>query len=236
VLTGPEARQFLPAFLAFQRRVARAGLTNSLAQTVLKIGSPGVPDFYQGTDLWDLSLVDPDNRRPVDFDLRARMLDRVDDVLAHPRGERRKAIRGLMNEWQDGAIKLLVATCGLRRRAAAPALFLEGEYLPLEVDVTVSAGLVAFARVLGATDDAPAGRAALVIAPHLALRVIDDQHPVPIGDVWKTSRVLLPPALGALTYREAFTGTELKPASAGGDHWIFAGQALQTLPVALLIA
>ncbi len=71
-LTGPAAPKFLAAFEPFAARVARAGLVNGLAQVVMKLGSPGVPDFYQGTDLWDFSLVDPDNRRPVDFEHRAR--------------------------------------------------------------------------------------------------------------------------------------------------------------------
>ena len=75
-------RSCSPAFAPFQERVARAGLVNSLSQVVLKIASPGVPDFYQGTELWDLSLVDPDNRRPVDFAARRAALDRVDRILA----------------------------------------------------------------------------------------------------------------------------------------------------------
>src|SRR5258705_8082677 len=107
VLEGPEAVKFLPAFQAFQARVARGGLVNSLSQVVLKIASPGVPDFYQGSELWDFNLVDPDNRRPVDFGARRQALDRVEALLAQPAAERGPGIAALLEHWTDGAVKLL---------------------------------------------------------------------------------------------------------------------------------
>jgi maltooligosyltrehalose synthase len=94
--------------------------------------------------------------------------------------------------------------------------------------------VIAFARTL-AGDGRSAARVAIVVAPHLAAHVIDAQHPVPIADVWKTSRVHLPAALASLTYRDVFTGAEIKPVRSESSAWIFVGQALQTLPVGLLV-
>jgi (1->4)-alpha-D-glucan 1-alpha-D-glucosylmutase len=229
VLAGPEAAKFLAAFQPFHDRVARSGLVNSLSQVVLKIASPGVPDFYQGSELSDLNLVDPDNRRPVDFEARRQALDRVDALLAQPAAERSRGIAALLDTWKDGELKLLVTAAGLRLRAAAPALFLEGEYLPLEVESTVEASALAFARL------SADGGAAIAIAPHLVSRLITEEHPVPLGDRWRTSRVHLPRSLAGLTYRDAFTGAEIRPATSGDSAWLFVGQALRQLPVALLV-
>ena len=229
VLSGPEAAKFLPAFEPFQRRVAQCGLVNSLAQTVLKIASPGVPDFYQGSELWDLNLVDPDNRRPVDFERRQQALDRIDALLAQPAAARAAGIAALLDRWQDGEVKLLVTAAGLRCRAGQPALFLDGEYLPLEVETTVDGQVVAFARL---TTD---GAAAIAIAPRLASRLATPEHPVPLGDRWRISRVHLPKALAGLTFRDVFTGEEIRPVIAGENAWLFVGQAFKQLPVALLV-
>jgi malto-oligosyltrehalose synthase len=229
LLTGPESAKFLPAFAPFQERVARAGLANSLSQVVLKIASPGVPDFYQGTDLWDFGLVDPDNRRPVDFEVRRRALDDIDRVLALDPHCRAAQLRALLGEWQDGRIKMLLTSAGLRLRSARPDLFVEGDYLPLETDTTAIAGrVVAFARTSGSG-------AALAIAPHLIGRLVDADHAAPIGDLWRTARVLLPKGLANLTYRDAFTGAELKPVEAHESAWLFVGQVFKTLPVSLLV-
>ena len=230
MLTGPESPRFLAAFVPFQQRVARAGLVNSLAQVVLKIASPGVPDFYQGTELWDLSLVDPDNRRPVDFDARRRALERVDEILALDPGCRAARLQALLRDWQDGTVKMLLTAAGLRLRDARPDLFLEGDYLPLETDTTaVPARAVAFARMCRSG-------AVLAIAPHLVGRFVDAEHPVPVGDMWKTARVLLPKSLAGLSYRDVFTGAEIKTVMAQESAWLFVGQALRHLPVALLLS
>src|SRR6185503_15951148 len=99
--------------------------------------------------------------------------------------------------------------------------FLEGTYLPLSTDTTaVPARVVAFARL-------SAGGAVIAVAPHLVARLLSDDHPVPIGDLWKTSRVILPPSLASLTYRDAFTGAEVRPVKANESAWLFVGQVLR---------
>jgi (1->4)-alpha-D-glucan 1-alpha-D-glucosylmutase len=121
---------FLAAFLPFQQRIARLGVQNSLVQTALKLTAPGVPDLYQGAELWDFSLVDPDNRRPVDFALCARLLDEVTATLA---ADRATALSAMLETWQDGRIKLALIATVLRFRAESPALFSGGSYEPLAV-------------------------------------------------------------------------------------------------------
>jgi (1->4)-alpha-D-glucan 1-alpha-D-glucosylmutase len=229
VLAGSHAQKFLPLFLPFQQQVARCGVVNALAQVVVKIASPGVPDFYQGTELWDFNLVDPDNRRPVDFLHRAQTLDTVDAVLALPADQRRRALARLIDTLPSGALKQLVTAAALRLRSARSDLFLDGEYVPLDVDMTVDARVVAFSR------HHDAHGVALVVAPHLASSLVTAERPLPTGDVWRTSRVLLPPALAASTFTDVFTGATCRPVTAGSGSWLFVGQVLDVLPVALLV-
>ena len=227
-LSGAGGAKFLPAMLTFQRRIASLGLVNSLAQLALKIGSPGVPDFYQGTDLWDFNLVDPDNRRPVDFDLRGRLLNEVENVLAFSGEDRARGVSALLDNWIDGRIKLLLTTVGLRLRRDVPELFLDGAYVPLSTEITVNAGAVAFARVV---DD----QAVLVAAPRLTAPLQSAGQPRPLGGAaWKTSRIMLPPELGARTFRHELTGAEIRPVVAGSQSWIFVGQVFETVPVGIL--
>jgi (1->4)-alpha-D-glucan 1-alpha-D-glucosylmutase len=228
VLTGAGGGRFLAAFAPFARRVARLGLVNSLAQLTLKLGSPGIPDIYQGAELWDLSLVDPDNRRPVDFARRADALADIEKGLALQSEARAAYVSTLLESWPDGRIKLLLTAAGLRLRREEPELFLSGDYVPLDTDETVHAGVVAFARVL---DD----RIAIFAAPRLCAPLVDDAHPVPLGgERWKTSRILLPHALAGHVFRDELTGAEIRPTANGGDAWIFAGQVFERVPVGLL--
>src|SRR6201996_7278625 len=118
---------FLSNFLPFTRRVARLGIENSLAQPVGKLTVPGVPDIYQGCELWDLNLVDPDNRRPIDFAVRESAIEDVSARLKIP--EKRPALFGtLMNEWQNGQVKLAVTALLLALRGDEPELFAGGDY------------------------------------------------------------------------------------------------------------
>src|SRR5437660_11420860 len=120
VLVADPENSFLSDFIQFHRRVAYPGMLNSLSQTILKIASPGVPDFYQGTELWDFSLVDPDNRRPVDFATRAKFLDQLAARPPKP--------AALLANLSDGRAKLHVIRQGLAVRKAHPELFHGGKY------------------------------------------------------------------------------------------------------------
>jgi (1->4)-alpha-D-glucan 1-alpha-D-glucosylmutase len=141
---GPRSgNEFLAQFAPFASRIARLGVDVSLAQLALKLTSPGVPDIYQGGELWDFSLVDPDNRRPVDFAQRAAMLDAVDEELAHDRAQ---AFGQWLRRWQDGRIKLAVTRTLLELRSSEPELFADGEYVACEVTGPRSDDIVAFVR------------------------------------------------------------------------------------------
>ena len=229
-LQGPGAAKFLAAFLPFQRQIARAAVVKSLAQVVLKAASPGVPDFYRGTELWDLVLVDPDNRQRVDYDVRRQALARAEAVFAAPAAERAAMIRELLDGWTDGTVKMLVTTAALRLRREFPDVFFEGDYLPLQVESAVPATAIAFARLHAD------GRAVVAIVPTLTWKIIDAGHPWPLGERWKTSRVLLPSSLASVTFRDAITGWEIKPVTSNEASWLFVGQAFGALPVALLVS
>ncbi|MEO5896623.1 MAG: malto-oligosyltrehalose synthase [Vicinamibacterales bacterium] len=217
-ILGPSAGKFLSAFVPFQQRIAMLAVTNSLAQVALKIGSPGVPDFYQGTELWDLNFVDPDNRRPVDSALRERLLEGIDDV----------PVETLLGSWEDGRIKMLITTRGLRLRRELPDVLAGGAHLPLITEISVPGGIVAFARSAG--DDA-----VITVVPQLVSALTGDGRLFPLGgECWKTSRIMLPESLRGRTFRDVFTGTELRPTVRPDEYWVFVGQLLDRLPVALL--
>ncbi len=146
--------------------IAQLGAINSLAQTVIKCTAPGVPDFYQGTEIWDFSLVDPDNRRKVDYSARRRLLASLRH--AHP--------RELLEDWQSGRIKLFVIQRLLAFRAENQALFLKGSYQEVPIAGEHSNCLIAFERRFNS-------QRLLVIVPRLTYLV----GPWPTGDVWKAS-------------------------------------------------
>jgi (1->4)-alpha-D-glucan 1-alpha-D-glucosylmutase len=235
-LSGPGAARFLDAMLPFQRRLAVAGALNSLAQLTLKMGSPGVPDFYQGSELWDLTLVDPDNRRPIDFERRAACLDEVDRVLALAPEPRARALGEMLEQWRDGRIKLLVTAAGLRLRQEMPDVFPWGAYLPLTTEVTVPADAAAFAR-LGTADAGAARDAVLFVAPRLCSALLKGDVPsAPGGDHWKTSRVILPPELRERAFEHVITGAAIRPVATPDAAWIFLGEIFKDAPIGILRA
>jgi (1->4)-alpha-D-glucan 1-alpha-D-glucosylmutase len=139
---------FLSNFLPFMRRVARLGIENSLIQTVGKLTAPGVPDIYQGCELWDFNLVDPDNRRPVDFAQRkAALVDLAAGLEAQDR--RPTLFRTLMDEWQDGRAKLATAALLLALRREEPELFSGGDYQPLVIEGDCSDWAFGYVRTSG---------------------------------------------------------------------------------------
>jgi (1->4)-alpha-D-glucan 1-alpha-D-glucosylmutase len=179
-----ESKAFLAAFLPFQRQVARLGMENSLAQTVLKLTMPGVPDIYQGAELWDLSLVDPDNRRPVDYELRRGMLEDLD--------ARKGSLADLLDRWQDGAVKLFVTRRILQFRREDPGLFESGDYEPLQSFGAKADCVCGFARI-------HSDRAVLVIIARFPARREQDPD-------WRDTTVALPQRVSHGTFQNIFTG------------------------------
>jgi (1->4)-alpha-D-glucan 1-alpha-D-glucosylmutase len=227
-LSGPTAPRFLSSFAAFQQRAARVGMINSLAQLVLKLASPGVPDFYQGTELWDLSLVDPDNRRPVDFAHRRGLLAGLQPVIDRIEAGETAAreVRELLDTWPDGRIKLLVTACGLRFRRAHAELMVEGSYTALEPQGPAADHLVAFAR-------RDRSGTLLAVVPRLVAPLVGDDRPVPLGrEAWGSTSIVLPEGIDASTYRHLLTGDRVDVTA---PH-VQVASVFQTSPVALLWA
>ena len=139
---------FLSNFLPFVQRVARLGVQNSLAQTVGKLTAPGVPDIYQGCELWDLSLVDPDNRRPVDFARREAEMAELARRLEVPE-ERLSLFKTLMHEWRDGRVKLATTALLLALRRKEPELFNFGDYQPIVIEGDRSDWVFGYVRARG---------------------------------------------------------------------------------------
>jgi (1->4)-alpha-D-glucan 1-alpha-D-glucosylmutase len=217
---------FLDNFLPFQARVAELGMYNSLAQTVLRLAAPGVAELYQGAELWELSLVDPDNRRPVDFSCRqaalAELRRRIDDAGADLAG----LARALLEERHDGRIKLYVVHRGLGYRREHPRLFLRGDYVPLEVNGSRSNHVCAFARSHDSEE-------VIVMVPRLLARVRVDVVPVGPG-VWGEDAVVLPAGREGGVYRNLFTGEITEVEERDGRRTLPVAAAFSTLPVAML--
>ncbi len=209
ILDPSPRNRFLESFLPLAEEVARAGAINALSQVLLKLTSPGVPDIYQGNEVWDFSLVDPDNRRPVDYAGRRKMLS----------GLAQAAPEDLLGNWRDGRIKLFLTQRLLTFRRENPELFREGNYLPLNVSGEFADCCVAFAR---ASDS----QSIVVLAPRFSLRV---GFP-PIGEKWCDTAVQLP--AGFANGRDLFTG-----ATAGGPgSSLRLSEAFARLPFAALAA
>jgi (1->4)-alpha-D-glucan 1-alpha-D-glucosylmutase len=231
VLDPRRSRQFLDGLRAFAHGVAASALANSLAQAVLKTTAPGVPDTYQGTELWDLSLVDPDNRRPVDFAARIDMLraldaavaDDADAVPGDPEAvseatKRERLAAELLAGWRDGRVKLYVLATLLRHTAAAgwPA----DAYTPLNALGERAEHVVGFAR-----------GAALVVVPRLPHTLAGEAPP--LGDVWAATALALPDGAAA-RYRDVLTGRIVAAAERDGRSVLPLAEVLAVLPVAVL--
>lgn len=134
---------FLEDFLPFARLTTHFGVQNSLAQTLIKLTAPGVPDIYQGCELWDLSMVDPDNRRPVDYELRTKMLEEIESTELSP-----AFLQQLLGGYASGKVKMFLIWKVLQHRNALEKLYREGEYLPLSVSDELHEQVIAYARKL----------------------------------------------------------------------------------------
>jgi (1->4)-alpha-D-glucan 1-alpha-D-glucosylmutase len=190
----------------------------------VKITAPGVPDFYQGTELWDFSLVDPDNRRPVDFELRRRLSDELAREI-ETTADLAGLARDLVKTKHDGRVKMFLIRQALGFRRRHPVLFLRGAYHPVEPVGPLAEHLCAFGRVTA--DDG-----ILVVVPRLLARRGSDD--LPLGSAyWMDTGLPVRPELGTV-FRDVFTGHRVSVEPAGAGRVIPAGQALADFPVALL--
>lgn len=230
ILSAQTNKTFFDDFQAFQRRIGHWGLYNSLAQTLLKITTPGVSDTYQGMELWDFSLVDPDNRRPVDYAHRHRLLQGLQTRLAGAGDDHLALAQELLTGKEDGRIKLYVTALALQCRRRNPGLFAVGEYVPAQVLGAKSAHLFGFSRRQG-------DRAAIVVVPRLIARLLADRHEAPLGAaVWQDTKLRMPGLNPRQTWRHVFTGERVRVAMEDDQPTLAVADLMAQFPVALLVA
>lgn len=225
---GPDNR-FLADFAEFCEKVSHCGLLNSLSQLLLKLTAPGVPDIYQGNELWDFSLVDPDNRRPVDFARAQNLLADLEALFADeaPTGP---ALAILLATLADGRAKLFVTSRTLRFRRKHPALFSQGAYEALPLEGEAEHHLCVLARSLP-------GEHLIAIAPRFFASLPDGQE-APYAEtaekMWGQTRITLPENGAAASYHDVFTGEIHRPVRQGRQDILPVAPLLRLFPVALL--
>ncbi|MGH7631893.1 MAG: malto-oligosyltrehalose synthase [Gemmatimonadales bacterium] len=225
ILSLDTAPEFVDDVAAFATRVGRPGMWNALARAVLQLASPGTPDLYQGDELWNFLLVDPDNRRPVDFPRRQALLEDVIAAFADT-GGRARFLAEALRAPEDGRVKLHVVHRVLQARATLPGLFAGGGYEALEVSGPAAEHAFAFLR-----RDGPA--AAVVAVPRLIARQLRPADALPPPrEFWDGTRVLLPPGAAAGPFVHVLTGAELSAEAGALD----ASTLFDPLPVSLLVA
>jgi (1->4)-alpha-D-glucan 1-alpha-D-glucosylmutase len=208
-------QKFLPPVIYF-------GAINSLTQTLLKLASPGVCDIYQGQEMFDFSLVDPDNRRPVDFGMRTYVLEELSAQSGS--ADNVSLCEQLLHDYRDGRIKFWVTMQALRFRDTNRQLMQSGSYVPLQVLHAKEEHVVAFARVMGE-------EIAIVAAPRLAYTLMKGHEQPPIGAAWGDVELVLPPEAAGRSLRDIFTGRILRPTDRNS---LLCREVFRHFPVALL--
>lgn len=209
LVARPAEDEFWQDLRAFAERIAWYGTLNALSQLVLKLGAPGVPDFYQGCESWALSLVDPDNRRPVDYEARRCALKHAE------------APETLFETWRDGRIKLAVTQAGLKLRRDYPALFSHGDYVPIRVEATCADHVIAFMR-------RQEHHAALFVATRWVSRLVGTEE-LPIGRFWQDTRLIVDQQFPL--WRDVLTGATHRANGA-----LALEDILRTAPFAILVS
>ncbi len=219
-----KTNRFLRSFAEFHAQFARAGMYNALSQTLLKIATPGAPDFYQGAELWDFSLVDPDNRRPVDF---AKRRESLASLPANDDGDLIELLSQLVTNPQDGRIKLYLTSRALRFNRSRQALFAEGDYLPLAARGRKESHVIAFARVLRE-------QTVVAVTGRFFTRLGDLNQPPTGTGVWGDTAVALNYVSASGLYQDVFTGQRIRAERGGAGVELPLAQVFAHLPVALL--
>lgn len=173
--------EFVADFRQFGRQTTHFGIFNSLSGTLIKLTAPGVPDIYQGSEVWNLSMVDPDNRRSVNYDEMQQTLSDIRYKTVH---DTALLLDELLENLTDGRIKMYLTWKVLHLRAGFRDLFERGDYVPLEVRGSLKDSLLAYARIFGE-------RTAVIAVPRFLTGVIDVGQ-IPTGDVWEDTEIILP--------------------------------------------
>jgi (1->4)-alpha-D-glucan 1-alpha-D-glucosylmutase len=218
---------FITEASSFRREILRFGMLNSLAQIVIKLTAPGVPDIYQGDELWRFDLVDPDNRQPVNYAARQSFLQEIRASEEFPNAQLKTYARKLLDHMEDGRIKIFTIwkTLGLRR--SQPDLFTQGDYAALRADGPFAAHVIAYARAFSDSR-------LIVVAPRLCARLLETRGVLPCGDIWQDTTLHLPDI--SREFRNVFTGEILRSEESGGDSKLALASVLKDFPIALLVS
>lgn len=228
ILAVAPGNKFLEEFEPFQKTLSWFGMLNSLSQTLLKIASPGVPDFYQGNEVWDFSLVDPDNRRPVNFAGMMDTLAALKKKISNSGSDFTGFLRELIQNWEDGSIKLYVIIQALTYRKENHQLFMEGAYIPLIGDGELKDHVCAFARQRD-------NKTVLIIVPRFMTQVLHFTSEMQSwGKVWENTGILLPDDIPGDIFKNVLTSEKTEAVRRSGKRELPLGLVLSGFPVAML--
>ena len=227
LMPGPRGKEspFVESLNTLLPQLQLFGVVNSLAQVVLKIAVPGIPDFYQGNELWELSLVDPDNRRPVDYNLRAGYMDALHELAG--REGPAAVCRDVLANFADGRVKLWTTHRALELRQREHAIFRHGEYTALEVAGEHQENVIAFLR-----RDPSSGRSVLAVLPRFACSLMRGKLEMPLGPAWGNDQLRIPVSPGT-RYSNVFTGESV---TVPEQQNLPLATLFATYPVALLVS
>jgi (1->4)-alpha-D-glucan 1-alpha-D-glucosylmutase len=214
---------FLEQMQAFLPAISFFGAINSVAQRVLMLTSPGNPDIYQGTELWDFSLVDPDNRRPVDYAVRQKLLTELDHRAEA--GDLAGLCADLLENYQDGRIKMWATMQALRLRRDRRDLFQLGRYRPMHATGPKQRHVVAFARE-------HLSQVAIVAVPRLGCTLAASAIRPPLGGLWETTELPVPPRTAEFL-ENVFTGEQVKVSA---QRTLLCSEVFAHFPAALLVS
>jgi (1->4)-alpha-D-glucan 1-alpha-D-glucosylmutase len=230
LLSSPEKNRFIEDFLPFQEKISRYGMLNGLSQTLLKLTSPGVPDFYQGTVSWQYTLVDPDNRRSVDHEMLRGKWNELLAGLSAAEAGRTAFTRGLLDTLEDGKAKQFLITRTLALRRELDEVFRDGTYVPLSADGKRADHLFAFAR-------RHENETVLMVAPRWFARLCPDRETLPLGPtIWSETWIALPEDVGGERFINVLTDEYVSRVGRDGGWALEVDQVLANFPVALLRA
>jgi (1->4)-alpha-D-glucan 1-alpha-D-glucosylmutase len=228
ILSSSPNNPFLRDFEVFQKRVSYLGMFNGLSQTLLKVTCPGIPDFYQGTEIWDFSLVDPDNRRPIDYNIRRGMLEKLMETMEMGQSNPIDFVRALLKNWRDGSIKLYLTFKALNYRKENHQLFMEGAYIPVTGEGDLREHVCAFAR-------RREEKAILIVVPRFLSRLLKNMEDMPLGkQVWGESRIVISDEVSGVQFRNIFTGQTIQAVGQNGQRALPLGEIFIHFPVAML--
>jgi (1->4)-alpha-D-glucan 1-alpha-D-glucosylmutase len=228
ILDRKPKNRFLHNFEEFQSRVSRIGLLNSLSQTLLKLTCPGVPDVYQGNELWDFSLVDPDNRRAVDYSRRRELLLELQNLEKQPGCEPACRARSFLNSLEDGRAKLFLIFKTLNFRREHAAFFQNARYLPLTPQGPAANHICAFARQLER-------QIAIVAVPRLTATLLGDKRQSVMGaEIWEQTTLEIPADMHCPEFHNVLTHENVRVEASDSGAFISAADLFNNFPVALL--